>query len=185
MQLPNVELGPAPQPSVDAENSVELEPCLNDDPESLALRILQATSTVSQDDLLKIVALLPGEEEATRGAANGSAFYAGAYRRGGIMGLRKNTHAYPSVCKLLRVVRETAPEVPFTSVVVLSNVQTPLHKDLRNPLSQFAQGGIWCEDKSGADMRRVHNQLLAGRVLTFETGHILLPASKCWHQTEP
>ena len=85
------------------------------------------------------------------------------------------------------------PSIPFTSIAVLDGVQSGPHKDLMNssspniviPLSVFEGGGVWIEDSSASEAREVHGCPVRGRVADFSLGHILVPASTRYHQTEP
>ena len=148
-------------------------------------------------DMSQILAMcenVPWEKPHVEACSQGRAFYAGGYRKGGIFGLRKHCKDFPNVIRVLTaLLRRTVPSVPFTSLAVLDVVQSGPHKDLMNssspniviPLSSFEGGNVWIEDSSHSDVREVHGGRVRGRVADFSLGHILVPASTCYHQTEP
>ena len=86
-------------------------------------------------------------------------FSTGAYARGPNTGLMRGMHDYPFTSLLLaRIVRSCAPEHCFSSVTLLRNLFSNMHRDSFNsrwspnilvPLSHFEQGGLWVEDPSG------------------------------------
>ena len=75
------------------------------------------------------------------------------------MGLMRAMHDYPFVSLLLaRILRSCAPDNRFSSITLLRNLYSNMHRDSYNsryspnilvPLSCFTQGGLWTEDPSG------------------------------------
>ena len=99
-------------------------------------------------------------EVAPRGQDGGeaTAFVSGAYCKGGLVGLRKNTSSMPHVCRALtRCVDQVQPGFISSAVALFQGVKTPVHKDSRNapfpnlvtPVGRFSGGAIWIEDPEG------------------------------------
>ena len=161
------------------------------DPEELALRLL-AQDRVERNQVLALIHLLPQEEP--HSAACGSAFYTGAYRKGGIVGLRSACKRLPACTEVLaRYVRQEQPDAVFSSIAILDNVPSGFHKDVANAhcdnyvfkMSEFSGGGVWCEDAQGTDVRSVNGARVPGQVLPFCNNALRLPACKALHATEP
>ena len=161
------------------------------DPEELALSLL-AQDRIERNDVLALIKILQREEP--HSATCGSAFYTGAYRKGGIVGLRTACKRFPASTEVLaRFVRQQQPSAVFSSIAVLDNVPSGFHKDLANAhcdnfvfkLSDFEGGGVWCESALGTDARSVNGVLLPGHVLPFRDHMLRLPAYKAFHATEP
>ena len=147
---------------------------------------------ISQSDILQLAQLLPKHEP--HAGSSGSAFYTGAYRKGGIIGLRASCSAFPlSTEALTRYARQEQPNAIFSSLAILDNVQSGYHKDVANAhidnyvfkLSNFSEGGVWCEDGQGTDVRLVNGQAISGKVIPFINNVLQLPAHKAVHATEP
>ena len=186
-------------PECTAEVSASLEPQLplQSDPQAspeARAEVLLKSESPDTSSILNMCENLPWEKPHVDACSQGRAFYAGGYRKGGIFGLRKHCKDFPNVIRVLTaLLRRTVPSIPFTSVAVLDGVQSGPHKDLMNtsspsiviPLSQFEGGGVWVEDSSASEVREVHGCPVRGRVADFSLGHILVPASTSYHQTEP
>ena len=86
-------------------------------------------------------------------------FSTGAYARGPNTGLMRGMNDFPFTSLLLaRIIRSCAPENRFSSITLLRNLFSSMHRDSYNsrwspnilvPLSSFAQGGLWVEDPAG------------------------------------
>ena len=161
------------------------------DPEELALRLMDQ-DRVERSQVLDLINLLPREEP--HSASCGSAFYTGAYRKGGIVGLRTACQRFPASAEVLaKYVRQEQPSAIFSSIAVLDNVPSGYHRDVANAhcdnhvfqISNFSGGAVWCEQAQGADVRSVNGQSVPGQVLTFSNHKLRLPAYKALHATEP
>ena len=160
-------------------------------PEHFASTLLPL-ERISQSDVLHLAHLLPKQEPHTGSA--GSAFYTGAFRKGGIVGLRTSCSDFPLSAQVLaRYVRQEQPQAIFSSIAILDNVQSSYHKDVANAhvdnhvfkLSHLSEGGVWCEDASGTDVRSINGQVVSGRVLPFVNNVLRIPAHRALHATEP
>ena len=160
-------------------------------PEELALGLL-AQARLEKSQILELVSLLPRDEP--HSATCGSAFYTGAFRKGGIVGLRKAYRNFPASTEVLaRYVRQQKPSAIFSSVAVLDNVPSGFHKDVANAhcdnyvfkLSDFSGGGVWHEHENGTDPRLVNGTMVSGQVLSFADDVLRLPAHRAIHATEP
>ena len=165
------------------------------DAETLAQSLLHRVDALAPDDLQPLAELLP--REATHKAAGHQregAFFAGAYARGGFVGLRSSCHSFPCSIKVLTAaLRGAFPGQCFSTLVVFTNTLTAPHKDVRNapfpnllmPLSKFTAGQVWREDSEGDVYRTVAGQARPGRLLDVAAGPCLLDAHKYLHATEP
>ena len=87
-------------------------------------------------------------------------FNTGAYARGPNTGLMRAMHDYPySSLLLARIIRSCAPDNHFSSITLLRNLFSSMHRDSYNsrrspnvlvPLSHCTQGGLWVEDPQGS-----------------------------------
>ena len=59
-------------------------------------------------------------------------FHAGMYRHGGIAGLRRNCHKFPSVIRAVNQFVAQHLDVSYNAFVVLDNVASPMHRDTMN-----------------------------------------------------
>ena len=171
------------------ESSTAHEPLLT--PEELAFQLL-AQDHLDRKDVLELINILPREEP--HSAACGSAFYTGAYRKGGIVGLRTACRRLPAFTEALaRFVRQEQPSAVFSSIAILDNFPSDFHKDVANAhcdnfvfkISNFTGGDVWCESPQGTDVRSVQGVKVPGQVLSFVDNVLRLPAYKALHATEP
>ncbi|CAE7430284.1 unnamed protein product, partial [Symbiodinium sp. CCMP2456] len=121
--------------------------------------------SVSIQDASSLVPLLDLEEPHL--AANthkGGAFFAGAYAKGGLVGLRKACQLQSRCTKVFaHLLARLFPGFYFTSLAVFVNVPTAMHRDVHNApypniivaLSDFKNGQIWQEDPAGQVLRQV------------------------------
>ena len=142
--------------------------------------------------MLDLINLLPRDEP--HSATCGSAFYTGAYRKGGIVGLRAACKRFPASTEVLaKYVRQEQPSAIFSSVAVLDNVPSGYRKDVANAhcdnhvfqISNFSGGAVWCKHAQGTDVRSINGRSVPGQVLTFHNNALCLPAYKALHATEP
>ena len=161
------------------------------DPEELAVRLL-LQDRVERNHVLDLINLLPRDEP--HSATCGSAFYTGAYRKGGIVGLRTACKHFPASTEVLaKFVRQEQPSAIFSSIAVLDNVPSAYHKDVANAhcnnhvfrISNFSGGAVWCEHAQGTDVRSINGRSVPGHILTFHNNARCLPAYKALHATEP
>ena len=149
---------------------------------------------LTTQDVASLVPLLELEEpHLATGQKAGGAFFAGAYAKGGLVGLRKSCHSFPSCVRIFaRLLAQTFPGLPFTSLAIFVNVQTKMHKDIYNApfdnlaigLSNFTHGEIWCERSSGTVERLVKGVPTKGVLLDVAQRPCVLPAHSCFHATE-
>ena len=150
---------------------------------------------VSVQDAASLVPLLELEEpHLAAGTHKGGAFFAGAYAKRGLVGLRRSCHTHPTcILVFTKLLCRLFPGFRFTSLAVFVNVQTSMHKDIYNDacpnlvvaLSDFKQGAIWQEDPTGPVQRSVQGTLRSGVLLDVAKAPVLLHAHSCFHATEP
>ena len=197
VQAPQGSTSGTPEFTTEAPACLEPPPLLQSDPQVSPEACAEALLKSESPDMSSILAMCENlfwEKPHVDACSQGRAFYAGGYRKGGIFGLRKHCKDFPRVIRVLTaLLRRAVPSIPFTSIAVLDGVQSGPHKDLMNssspniviPLSAFEGGGVWVGDSSASEVREVHGCPMRGRVADFSLGHILVPASTCYHQTEP
>ena len=127
---------------------------------------LERSELEALHDLLPLKSAPRGEE-----GADATAFVLGAYCKGGLVGLRKNTSVMPQVGRVLtRYVGQLQPRFIFSAIALFQGVRTPLHKDNRNapfpnlvaPVGKFTGGAIWVENPEG---QRPRQQALGGELI--------------------
>ena len=162
--------------------------------EECARSLLSGTS-MPLPQVLSLAWLLPREDahKATQ-ADHGGAFYAGAFLRGGLYGLRSTCSSHPfSIQCFTRLLRERFPNQVFTSFGIFFNVLTSMHRDSRNAafpnlllaLSSFTGGEVWQEEPGGQVLRSVQGTLMEGKLLDVAASPQVLQAHLRFHCTEP
>ena len=121
--------------------------------EALAEVILHSGNVPLREDILACFELLPRTRahKATGDVAEGSAFFSGANWEAGGLVLRQNSFDFPMSSSLVcKFISHLEPEHEFAAFVILQNVCSASHRDMRNSLkpnlvvalSDFQQGGI-------------------------------------------
>ena len=119
-------------------------------------------------------------------------FHAGMYHHGGIAGLRKNCHKFPSIIRAVNQFVAQQLQVTHNAFVVLDNIASPMHRDTMNasvpnwviPVGEFSQGGVWQQDPHGSVERLVQGKPTKGVIMDVSTPAPLHAATH-FHQTEP
>ena len=123
-----------------------------------------------------------------------SSFSTGCFRRGGVIGLRKNTTRFPLTTKVLvQFAKAKLPNQVFATLTLFSNTSTQPHRDFHNApiensvisLGGFRQGGIWIQDGAGNTPCPTDPALKNGRILSFKNGVIKFSAKDVVHSTQP
>ena len=147
----------------------------------------------SNDAISSLCELLP-HEASSRQSATGSAFGTGCWIQGSRWGLRRNNRLFPFVTRVLNaVVRQTASDHVWTSVVVFFNVQTAKHRDANNgpepnllvPVGTFSGGQVFVLDGTGQDSAVFDGVEYKGRLLDPFCQPCFLPARDFEHFTLP
>ena len=121
----------------------------------------------------------------------------GFFRHGGVLGITSEHRLFPGFVALLsRIMRECAPEATWTTLAVLADVQSEIHRDKNNlpesynvvvPLSvPDVGGGVWRQTDGGSEMRHLKNgKAVVGEVVSLRP---LVPVhldARQYHATEP
>ena len=121
----------------------------------------------------------------------------GFFRHGGVLGITSEHRLFPGFVALLsRIMRECAPEATWTTLAVLADVQSEIHRDKNNlpesynvvvPLSvPDVGGGVWRQTDGGSEMRHLKNgKAVVGEVVSLRP---LVPVhldARRYHATEP
>ena len=157
-----------------ASQQAPLFPLPGEPAEDFASRLLAKRDALERGELEALHRLLP-LEVAPRGEGGGeaTAFVLGAYCKGGLVGLRKNTSSMPHVCRTLtRYVDQVQPGFIFSTVALFQGVKTPVHKDSRNapfpnlvtPVGKFSGGAIWIENSEGCIPETTPGGIKMGRL---------------------
>ena len=164
------------------------DPAAEDFAESL-LRL----DSVGAADLRRLSELLPAETPARGREASGSySFSSGMFVHGGVVGLRRNSRAFPRSNEVVaKFAREHFPFHEYTSFAFMTNVKTPPHRDSHNcpnslnlvvALSEFTGGAIWAADEQGDIFENMQGTRIAGRDHALQSGAVRLPPRE-WHFT--
>ena len=124
----------------------------------------------------------------------------GFFRHGGVLGITAECRLFPGFVALLsRLVKECAPEARWTTLALLVDVDSAVHRD-KNNLQGYSNilvplcvpkvgGGVWCQSERGGDQRCLNNgKMIAGelwplQVLTpFELDPRKYHASQAWSE---
>ncbi|CAE6922375.1 unnamed protein product [Symbiodinium sp. CCMP2592] len=130
-----------------------------EDAESFALNLL-AKAEISASDVVQLSFLLPCDSSVRPSSGpNAFLFSCGAYVHGGVSGTFANTRTLPACTQLLaRFAKQIVGDsFPFTSLVLLRDNLTRLHRDRNNTglsalirCSDFRGGGLWVSDPKGS-----------------------------------
>ena len=140
--------------------------------------------------------LLPSENSSPREDLGdcGSSFITGAFSKGGIVGLRFNTRAYPaSTALLFQYLRQELPDFACSTIALFKNTLTAVHTDSRNgrhpnaalPISSFSQGQIWIESPSGTHPMTIDDSVVPGELLPVNEKPVVFDAWRLRHCTMP
>ena len=164
----------------------------SEDAEQLSLRLLQGSPTISS--ALSVALRLPLEDahKATM-ALTGEAFYAGAFLRGGLFGLRAACRSRSnSVQVFTALLRQRFPGQVFSSLGVFFNILTAMrhsrnaaHPNLLLALSSFSGGQVWRECPDGAVTHLVQGVPTSGVLLKVAVAPQVLDAHRCFRCTQP
>ena len=115
--------------------------------EAFATRLARKEEGLHRSELEALQGLLPLEAAPRdEGEGRASSFVVGAYCKGGLVGLRKNTASFPMVCTVLTsYVEQVKKGFTCSAIALFQGVKTPMHKDSRNapfpnpvaPIGQF------------------------------------------------
>ena len=164
--------------------------------EALSQVLLQTGQVPLPEDIVAVFHLLPHTRAhpGTGDANPGKAFFAGAnWEQAGFV-VRQNTFSFPASCELIcRFIQSINQAHCFGAFVLLHDVQSACHRDLRNAhspnlvfaLSKFSGGGVWQESTEGNEWRFFHNTWMRGEILPLQPGPAYVHARTHYHATEP
>ena len=146
---------------------------------------------LNASDLVRLFDALP--KEPSPRAAEGSSFTAGAFVHGGVVGVRTTTGKYPaSTALFVAWLKHAAPGCVFSSIAVLDQSPSSMHKDLQNapfpniitPLTAFQGGCLWVEGE-GSEVREFQGHDVIGGPVPWNGPCLLLSASENAHCVLP
>ncbi|CAE7224100.1 mettl24 [Symbiodinium sp. CCMP2592] len=132
----------------------------------------------------------PPRESTT--ATPGSSFATGAYRKGGLVGLRHHSTVLPKSTQVLtRYLQQVAPGFRASAIAIFDDVRTGVHRDARNahypntvvPLSDFEDGQIWLEQQGGDVWETTPEGRRPGVLLEVCKGPVSFDAWRSYHAT--
>lgn len=164
--------------------------------EIFACECLSKGKKLQRSDVEHLYGLLPIENSSPREDLGdcGSSFITGAFSKGGIVGLRFNTRAYPaSTALLFQYLRQELPDFACSTIALFQNTLTAVHKDSRNgrhpnaalPISSFTQGQIWIESTSGTRPMTIGDSVVTGELLPVNEKPVVFDAWRLRHCTMP
>ena len=158
--------------------------------ESFACECLSKEGDICRSDVERLFGLLPTEDFGTQG----SSFITGAYSKGGIIGLRYNTRAFPAATSILfQFLHQALPDFSCSTVALFKDALTAVHKDSKNgkfpnatlPISTFDQGHIWIENPEGKHIVQIDGEAVPGELLPVHRGPVIFDAWRLRHCTMP
>ena len=141
------------------------------DAEAIAQELVARKTPPSREEIMQLAFYLPDQGQHKAAGDRGSAFFAGAYRHGGITRLRSSCRSWPwSIQAITKYIKHKVPETVFTSFAILYDQEARPHRDSGNDatpnvvikLSEFQGGGLWIEDPLGQDARDVDGRVIPG-----------------------
>ena len=123
-----------------------------------------------------------------------SSFSTGCFRRGRVVGLRKNTSRFPFTTEVLvQFAKAKLPKQVRATLTLFSNTSTQPRRDFHNApaensvisLGGFRQGGIWIQDSNGSTPCPTDPSFPKGRILSFRNGVNKFSAKDVVHSTQP
>ena len=140
------------------------------DAEAIA-ELVAKKAPLLREEILQLAFYLPDQGQHKAAGERGSAFFAGAYRHGGITRLRASCRSWPwSIQAITKYIQQKVPETVFTSFAILYDQEARPHRDSGNDatpnvvikLSDFQGGGLWIEDPLGQDARDIDGRMIPG-----------------------
>ena len=164
------------------------------DAEAIAQELVARKTPPSREEIMQLAFYLPDQGQHKAAGDRGSAFFAGAYRHGGITRLRSSCRSWPwSIQAITKYIKHKVPETVFTSLAILYDQEARPHRDSGNDatpnvvikLSDFQGGGLWIEDPLGQDARDVDGRVIPGSNVDFDRDVIVFNAKEALHATLP
>ena len=164
------------------------------DAEAIAQELVAKKTPLLCEEILQLAFYLPDQGQHKAAGERGSAFFAGAYRHGGITRLRASCRSWPwSIQAITRYIQQITPETVFTSFAILYDQEAKPHRDSGNEatpnvvikLSDFQGGGLWIEDPLGQDARDIDGRVIPGTNTDFEGYRRLQRQGSSSHDARP
>ncbi|CAE7939385.1 unnamed protein product [Symbiodinium necroappetens] len=164
------------------------------DAEAIAQELVAKKAPLLREEILQLAFYLPNQGQHKAAGERGSAFFAGAYRHGGITRLRSSYRSWPwSIQAVTRYIQQKVPGNVFTSFAILYDQEAKPHRDSGNEatpnvvikLSDFHGGGLWIEDPLGQDPQDIDGRTIQGTNTEFEQDTIVFNAKEALHMMLP
>ena len=164
------------------------------DAEAIAQELVAKKTPLLREEIMQLAFYLPDQGQHKAAGERGSAFFAGAYRHGGITRLRSSCRSWPwSIQAITKYIQQKVPETVFTSFAILYDQEAKPHRDSGNDatpnvvikLSDFQGGGLWIEDPLGQDARDIDGRVIPGSNTDFDRDIIVFNAKEALHATLP
>ncbi|CAE7846640.1 unnamed protein product, partial [Symbiodinium sp. KB8] len=161
---------------------------------AIAQELVAKKTPLLREEIMQLAFYLPDQGQHKAAGERGSAFFAGAYRHGGITRLRSSCRSWPwSIQAITKYIRYKVPETVFTSFAILYDQEAKPHRDSGNDatpnvvikLSDFKGGGLWIEDPLGQDARDIDGRAIPGSNVDFDRDIIVFNAKEALHATLP
>ena len=162
------------------------------DAEAIAQELVAKKTPVLREEIMQLAFYLPDQGQHKAAGERGSAFFAGAYRHGGITRLRSSCRSWPwSIQAITKYIQQKVPETVFTSFAILYDQEAKPHRDSGNDatpnvvikLSDFQGGGLWIEDPLGQDARDIDGRVIPGSNTDFDRDIIIFNAKEALRAT--
>ncbi|CAE7842546.1 GIP [Symbiodinium microadriaticum] len=195
---------------IDKRELIEAPPALSKavtEPEKLhpaetySLEILTKSvngELVKPNQIHHLLNLLPEEpfprHEGGQDKGAKKAWSTGVFIHGGVAGLKRSTKSFPSTTKVINAyIKQLDPGHQWTSVAILKNYHTAMHKDPHNslhhqtllaPITKFRRGGLWVPgvlDDYPVVTKEVQGRKVEGHVLQVSRGPVKFYPRE-WHE---
>ena len=156
------------------------------DAEAIAQELVAKKAPLLREEIMQLAFYLPDQGQHKAAGERGSAFFAGAYRHGGITRLRASCRSWPwsiqAITKYIHPAEGAGDRVHVFRYPLRSGGETPSGVI---KLSDFQGGGLWIEDPLGQDARDIDGRMIPGSNTDFDQDVIVFNAKEALHMTLP
>ena len=178
-------------------------------PEDYAKEILYEEEDVDEEMIKRLFELLPSQQfarestETSEGEMHPKAWASGAYRHGGVLGIRNSSKEFPYATRVVNQFIRThlGEDATWSTFSIHRNLSVKRHRDSHNardkysrliPITDFKEGGLWTQLAGNEEVNEDEVVMLDGKrgrvhPLRSEEGSMNVVSfdSRQWHATMP
>ena len=178
-------------------------------PEDYAKEILYEEEDVDEEVIKRLFELLPSQQfarestETSEGETHPKAWASGAYRHGGVLGIRNSSKEFPYATRVVNQFIRThlGEDATWSTFSIHRSLSVKRHRDSHNardkysrliPITDFKEGGLWTQLGTNEEVNEDEVVMLDGKrgrvyPLRSEEGSMNVVSfdSRQWHATMP